>query len=64
MAICLEDILARRTRSLLLDAKASCEAAESVAEIMANELSCDNKWVSSQVAAYREFAEGYLLKTI
>jgi glycerol-3-phosphate dehydrogenase len=64
MAICLEDILARRTRSLLLDAKASCEAAESVAEIMANELSCDKKWVSSQVAAYREFAEGYLLKTI
>jgi glycerol-3-phosphate dehydrogenase len=64
MAICLEDILTRRTRSLLLDAKASCEAAESVAEIMANELSCDNKWVSSQVTAYRELAEGYLLKTI
>jgi glycerol-3-phosphate dehydrogenase len=64
MAICLEDVLARRTRSLMLDARASCEAAEPAAEIMANELSHDNAWVSSQVAAYRELANGYLLETI
>jgi glycerol-3-phosphate dehydrogenase len=54
-----EDVLARRTRALLLDARASREAAPEVARIMAAELGRDKKWCRDQVAAYIELADGY-----
>ncbi len=56
-----EDVLARRTRALFLDARASLEAAPSVAEILADELSKDREWIDDQVAKYRVVAELYLL---
>jgi glycerol-3-phosphate dehydrogenase len=55
-----EDVLARRTRALLLDARASMEIAPRVAELMAGELGRDQAWQQEQVTQYRELAEGYL----
>ena len=57
-----EDVLARRTRSLLLDAKASVEAAPEVARVMAKEMGRDEAWVEAQIEAYRRLAEGYTLE--
>lgn len=61
MAWTVEDVLARRTRALLLDARASIEAAPAVAAILAAELGRDAAWQAAQVAAYRTLAEGYVL---
>lgn len=61
MARTVEDVLARRTRALLLDARASAEIAPAVARILAGELGRDEAWQRSQVEAYRELAAGYVL---
>jgi len=61
MALNVEDALARRTRSLLLDAKASIAAAPRVADILAKELGHDDAWRADQVEAYTELAMGYTL---
>jgi glycerol-3-phosphate dehydrogenase len=61
MARTVEDVLARRTRALFLDAQASIEAAEDVAAIMAVELNWNAGQTAMQVQQYREFARGYLL---
>ncbi|QOX79642.1 glycerol-3-phosphate dehydrogenase/oxidase [Trichlorobacter lovleyi] len=55
-----EDILARRTRALLLDARASISAAPQVAALMASELGQDQAWQETQVTAFTELASGYL----
>jgi len=60
MARTVEDVLARRTRALLLDARASVQAAPRVAELLARELGRDAAWRDSQVEAYAELARGYL----
>ena len=60
MARTVEDVLARRTRSLLLDARASIEAAPRVAELLAAELHRDQRWIEAQVAEYTTLARGYL----
>ncbi len=60
MARTVEDVLARRTRSLLLDARASMEAAPETARLLAEELNRDDKWREDQVRQYRALAEGYL----
>ena len=56
-----EDVLARRTRSLLLDARASMDAAPRAAALLAAELGRDAAWCEAGVASYRELAHGYLL---
>jgi len=61
MARTVEDFLARRTRALLLDAKASVEMVPEVARLMAMELNKDAKWHKNQVEAYREVAQNYIL---
>ncbi|MFL6262334.1 MAG: FAD-dependent oxidoreductase [Thermoanaerobaculia bacterium] len=61
MARTVEDVLARRTRSLLLDARASVEMAPAVARLLAGELGRDEAWERGQVAAYGELARGYWL---
>jgi glycerol-3-phosphate dehydrogenase len=61
MARTVEDFLARRTRCLLLNARASVEAAPKVAAVMADELDRDEAWASDQVAAYTKLAEGYMM---
>jgi len=57
-----EDVLARRTRALLLDARASIAVAPVVAELMAGELGKDRAWQEQQVAVFCELARGYLLE--
>jgi glycerol-3-phosphate dehydrogenase len=56
----LQDMLARRTRSLFLDVHASLEIAPVVAEIMAEELRYDNRWKEQQLEEYRELTLNYL----
>lgn len=60
MACCVEDVLARRSRSLLLDAKASMEAAPLVAKLLASELKLSASWQKEQVKSYCQLAQGYL----
>jgi glycerol-3-phosphate dehydrogenase len=61
MARTVDDVLSRRTRSLILDAQAAVETAPVVAELMARELGRDEAWRASQVAEFSAMAEGYLL---
>jgi glycerol-3-phosphate dehydrogenase len=62
MARTVEDVLARRTRALLLGARASIEAAPKVAELMAHELGADDTWKRESVAKFETVAQGYVLK--
>ena len=62
MALGLDDALSRRTRCLLLDAKAAAEVAPRAAEIMAAELGRDRSWIEAEVAALRTLADGYTLR--
>lgn len=61
MARTVEDFLARRTRSLLLDAKSSMEMAEKTAKIMARELKKKKSWIKTQVDEYQKLANNYLV---
>ena len=56
----IEDVLARRTRALFLDARASIEAAPLVAGLLASVLGRDPAWQDAQVARFRELAVGYV----
>ncbi len=60
MARTLDDALARRTRSLVLDARAAIEAAPAAARVLARELGREASWFDHQVEAFRELAAGYL----
>ncbi|MBU0995573.1 MAG: glycerol-3-phosphate dehydrogenase/oxidase [Proteobacteria bacterium] len=62
MARTVRDILERRTRSLILDAKASITCAPEVASIMANELGKDKTWEKKQVDEFVKDAGNYLMK--
>jgi len=59
-----EDVLSRRTRSLLLDARGSVAAAETVAAILAAETGRDRSWIERQVHSYADLARGYTLAGI
>ncbi|MDX1546184.1 MAG: glycerol-3-phosphate dehydrogenase/oxidase [Rhodothermales bacterium] len=61
MARTVEDVLARRTRALLLDARAAAEAAPDVAALLAGVLGRGAAWQESQTRAFRRLADGYLL---
>ena len=58
----LDDVLARRTRALFLDARAAREMAPRTAELMAAELGRDAEWAGDQVARFDALARGYLLE--
>jgi len=60
MARTVEDVLARRSRCLLLNARASIEAAPPVAEVLGAELGRDEAWKAQQVESYRALARGYV----
>jgi glycerol-3-phosphate dehydrogenase len=62
MARTVEDVLARRTCSLFLDARAASEAAPRVAELMAAELGRSSEWVESEVKNFTMLADGYLYR--
>jgi len=61
MARTVEDVLARRTRSLFLDARASIEIAPQVAHLMSKELGQPSSWEQSQVEHFSSLAKNYLI---
>ena len=61
MARSVEDILARRTRALFLNAKAANAMAPKVAELIANERHCDQEWQQRQVEDFQKVASGYII---
>jgi glycerol-3-phosphate dehydrogenase len=60
MARTVEDVLARRTRALFLDARAAIEAAPAVACLLAGELNKCDAWRDQQVLSFVRTAQGYL----
>jgi glycerol-3-phosphate dehydrogenase len=60
MPFTIEDILARRTRALFLNARASAEIAAKVADLMAEEFGYDLKWQKEQVESYKELVKNYI----
>ena len=61
MARSLEDVLSRRTRALILDARAALECAPLVARVIARELGRDEAWIQTQVASFERRARDSLL---
>ena len=61
MARTVEDVLARRTRALFLNAGAAISMAPRVAALMARELRRDDAWQAREVDACRRLASQYLL---
>jgi len=61
MARTVDDVLARRTRSLLLDARAARGAAAETARLMATELGKSAEWEAEEAARFRRIAERYIV---
>jgi glycerol-3-phosphate dehydrogenase len=59
MARSVEDVLARRTRALFLDAEAAIAAAPRVAALLAAELSHNAKWQADQLEKFKVVADAY-----
>jgi len=61
MARTLEDVLARRTRALFLNARAALSMAPRAAAVLAAELGCDAAWQARQVEEFARTAANYTL---
>ena len=57
----LEDVLARRTRALVLDVKASLDIAPETVRLMAKELGYDEVWQEKQLEKYEQLSMNYIL---
>ncbi len=62
MAMQVEDILARRSRMLFVDAHAAISSSEKTARLMAPLLRRDEQWVQHQIIVFYEMAKGYFAK--
>ena len=62
MARTVEDIISRRVRCLLLDAREAILIAPIVADIMAKELNKDETWQKQQVDSFSKIASKYILR--
>jgi glycerol-3-phosphate dehydrogenase len=60
MARTVEDVLARRTRALFLDARAAIEAAPVVANLLAKELGRSDAWREMDLQRFVDLAKGYI----
>jgi glycerol-3-phosphate dehydrogenase len=60
MARTVEDVLARRTRALFLDARAAIEAAPLVADALAKELGRNSAWRERDLQSFLTVAQGYV----
>jgi glycerol-3-phosphate dehydrogenase len=58
-----EDVLARRTRALFLDASAAIDAAAEVSRILAKELGRNEQWRTRDLERFLEVAKGYMFAT-
>jgi glycerol-3-phosphate dehydrogenase len=61
MARTVEDLLSRRTRSILLDAKAAVSIAPHVAKMLAKELKKSDRWAKEQTNDFLKTAKHYIL---
>ncbi len=61
MALTLEDVLARRTRALFLDARESLRIAPKAVRLMAIEMHRDETWEKEQLQQYKAIAKNYIL---
>ena len=61
MARTIEDVLARRIRSLFLNARAALHMAPLVAELMAPDLGWNEVVKAKQIASFRDVAKNYIL---
>ncbi len=61
MARTVEDVLARRTRALFLNARAALAMAPVVADLLASELGWDEVTRTKHLAAFRDVASNYVL---
>jgi len=59
-ALTVADVLSRRTRSLMLDARAALESAEAVAAIMAEELNWSAEEQQAQIGRFKQSAQHYV----
>jgi glycerol-3-phosphate dehydrogenase len=57
-----DDMLARRTRVLHLDARKAVRMGEAVAALMAEELGRDDSWAQREIEQFRKLALSYLLE--
>jgi glycerol-3-phosphate dehydrogenase len=60
MARTVEDVLARRTRTLFLDARAAIRMAAATAHVLARELGRDAAWEAAQIEEFEDLARNYL----
>lgn len=61
MAQTLEDVLARRTRALFVNAQTALAVAPACATILARELGRDSEWVEAQLTEFRAVAARFML---
>lgn len=61
MAKTIEDVLSRRTRCLLIDAKECIKIAPMVAKIMSSELNSKENWEQEQIQLFLDLAKNYHL---
>jgi glycerol-3-phosphate dehydrogenase len=61
MAVTLEDMLSRRHRALLFDAKEARHIAPEVAAIMAKHLGKEEDWIKAELAAFDKISSDYLV---
>jgi glycerol-3-phosphate dehydrogenase len=64
MARSVEDVLARRTRALFLNARAAVAMAPEAARLLAKELGKDDAWAAAEVSRFNELAKQYMLEKI
>lgn len=62
MARNLIDVLSRRLRAIVLDARAAIETAPRAAVLLAKELGKDSRWISRQVETFQELAREYIIR--
>ena len=62
MARTVEDVLARRTRALFLNAKAAVRMVPRVAALLAQELGYDKTWQFDQLEKFNQVATGYQVR--
>ncbi len=61
MAMTVEDVLARRSRALFLNAEEALALAPKVAAIMAEERQQDQSWIANEIEQFTQLTQNYLL---
>src|ERR1019366_2181466 len=62
MARKVEDVLARRTRALVLNARAAIAMAPEVVLLLAAELGRDEPWIAAELKSFNDLAAQYTLQ--